>query len=146
MTYDEWCDLLSTIKVKDERKRAAAQIKKINSDRAASLSDSNDFFMIPRKKKARTGILSSNKGPHKKAHKHHGTQCYCVLFKKAGMSQRKYMACSVKNCTGVCTNQKIKDGMGVSVVIRADTVNQYKKSKKMEEGSESSQEAKQDAL
>ena len=69
---------------------AATQIKRIASDRAASLSDSNDSSRITSKKKARTGILRSNKGPHKKVHKHHGTQSYLVLCKMAWMPERKY--------------------------------------------------------
>ena len=71
LTYEYWCELLSTITVKDKRERASSQIKKIASARAASLSDSDKFLRIQRKKKARTGILCSNK-PQKKAHKNHG--------------------------------------------------------------------------
>ena len=33
LTYEDWCDLLSKIEVKDERKRASIQIKKIDSAR-----------------------------------------------------------------------------------------------------------------
>ena len=79
MTSENWCDLLSKIEVKDERKREATQIKKITSARAASLYDSNKSFNIPRKKKESTGILRSNREPQKKAHKHHGTQRYSVI-------------------------------------------------------------------
>ena len=57
LPYEYWCDLLSTIKVKDERKRVASQIKKIESSRKASLSDSKNSLMIPNKKKARTDVL-----------------------------------------------------------------------------------------
>ena len=57
LTYEYWYDLLSTIEVKDENKWAATQIKKIASDRAASLSNSDNSVIIPRKKKATTGIL-----------------------------------------------------------------------------------------
>ena len=60
LTYEDWCDLLSTIKVKDESKRAASQIKKIASARAAYISDRDESVRIPRKKKARTGVLHSN--------------------------------------------------------------------------------------
>ena len=41
LTHEDWCDLMSTINVKDEIKRAAVHIKKITSDRADSLSDSD---------------------------------------------------------------------------------------------------------
>ena len=51
-----------------------------------------------------------------------------------------------EDCTGVRTNRTIKYGMGLSVGNRDDTVKQYKKSVKMEEIAESSQEAEQDVL
>ena len=142
LNYEDWCDLLSIIKVKYKRKRASTHTKKIASDRSASLSNSNESVRILRKKKARTDILRSNKGPKKRAHKNHITQRYCVLCKKAGMPERKYMLHSSEDCTGIRTNRTIKDGLGGSVGIMADTVNQYKKYKKMEEGAEISQEAK----
>ena len=82
LTYEDCCELLSTIDVKDKRKRAANQIKKIASARAASISDSDDSVRITIKNKSRTGILSSNKGPQKKVHKHHGTQRHCVLARR----------------------------------------------------------------
>ena len=73
-TYEDCCKLLSTIVVKDENRRASTQIKKIVSARSASLYDSEYYIKIPRKNKERTGVLHSNKGPRKKAHKYHGTQ------------------------------------------------------------------------
>ena len=145
LNYEYWCDLLSTSEGKNERKREAANIKNIASAMAASLYDSYKSARIPRKKKARTGVLRSNK-PQKKAHKHHGIQRYCVLYKKAGMPEKKYMQNSAEDCTGVRTNQTIKDGMGGSVEISTDNVKQYKKSEKMDEGYESLQEEEQDAL
>ena len=57
--YEDWCDLLSTIDVKDESKRAAAQINKIDFSRSASLSDINKFVRIPRKNNPRNGVLRS---------------------------------------------------------------------------------------
>ena len=127
LTYEDWCDLLSTIKVKDERNRAANQINKIASYRAASLSDSDKSIRIPRKNNARTGFLRSNKSPNK-AHKHHGIQHFCVLCNKAGSPKRNYMSHSANYCTGMRTNRTIKYGMGGSVGSRNDTVKQYKKS------------------
>ena len=76
LTYEDCCDLLSAIKVKDERKRAAVQIKKINSARAASLSDSDKSVSILRKKKANTGVLRS-KNPQKG--RTTGTVVYIVI-------------------------------------------------------------------
>ena len=56
LTYEYWCDLLSTIEVKDERKRAAVYIKKIASTRPASPSNSDESVRIMRRKKAKTGV------------------------------------------------------------------------------------------
>ena len=67
LTYEDWCDLLYTIEVKDERKISAVHIKKIDSARAASLSDSDESVRIPRKEKANTGALRSNKDQKKGA-------------------------------------------------------------------------------
>ena len=76
LTHEYWRDLLSTIKVKCDRKIAAIYINKIASDRSASLSESDKYVRILRNEKARlgTGVLCSNKGPRKKAPKHHVTQ------------------------------------------------------------------------
>ena len=45
-THEYRCDLLSTIKVKYNSKRAATQINKIAYAREASLSDSNGYITI----------------------------------------------------------------------------------------------------
>ena len=127
LTSEDWCDLLSIVEVKDENKRSAVQIKNIYSARAASLSDSNKYARITRKKREMTGVLRPNKS-QKKAHKHHGIQRYYALFKKAGMPEQKYMVHRDKYCTGVRTNRNIKDGMGGSVVSINDTVKHYNKS------------------
>ena len=66
MTHEDWFDLFSTIEVKEKKKRAETQTKKIASDRSASLSDRYKSVRIMRKKKARTGVLHSNMGPHKR--------------------------------------------------------------------------------
>ena len=124
LTHEDWCELLSTTEVKYERKIEATQIKKAASAREEYLSDSNESVRIPRKNKASTGVLRSNKSPQKKAHKHHGTHTYCVFYKKAGMSDRKYMSHSAEDCTDQSTNRTTKEGMGGSVGSRADTVKQ----------------------
>ena len=109
LTHEEWCDPLSKINVKDKSNRAATQINNIASARAASISDKDKYIRIMMKKKSIPGILCSNKGPHKKLHKHHGTQHYSVIFKKAGMTQREYMSHISEDYTGVHTNRTIKD-------------------------------------
>ena len=82
LNHKYWCDLLSTIEVKDIRKRAATQIKKIASSRAAYHYDSYRSVRILRKKKSRNGVILSNKGPNNKVHKHHSTYRHCVICKK----------------------------------------------------------------
>ena len=129
LTYEYWCDLLSTIEVKDERNISSAQIKKFASARADSISDSDKSVSIPRKKKASTGVLRSKKN-QKKAHKHHGIQRYCVLCKKAVIPDQKCMSHSAEDFTVLCTNRTIKDGIIIYVVSKANTVKQYKKSEK----------------
>ena len=75
LTYADWCDLLSIIKVKYERKRAAVHIKKIASVRAASKSDSDESARITRRKKAKTVVLSSKKSSRRAHDRHHGVHC-----------------------------------------------------------------------
>ena len=109
---------------------AATQIKKIASDGVASLSDSNGSVRIPRNKKSGTGVLCSNKGPHNKAHKHHGTQLHCVIYKKAGMTEQNYISHIAEDCFGERKNQKtIKDVLGGPMKSRAEAMKQYNKSK-----------------
>ena len=71
LTYEDWCDLLYTIEVKDERKIAAVHIKKIASSRAAFISDSNDSMRIPRRKKSNNGVSNSHKPPRRAHDRHH---------------------------------------------------------------------------
>ena len=134
MNHEYWCDLLSATDVKDDRKMELTHINKIASSRAASLSDSNGSIRIPRKKKARigAGVLRSNKRPNNKVPKNHGTQCHYVLFKKAGILEKKYMLHSAEEFFGKRFNQKtITDGMGGHIGSRAEAVKKYKNSEKM---------------
>ena len=113
LTHEDWCDLLSTIEVKDDRKRSSTQIKNITSTREASLSDSDGSVRIPRKKKARlgAGFLHSNKVPNNKAPKNHSNQRHCVIFKKSGIPERKYILQSYDDCFEKLTNQKTIKGI-----------------------------------
>ena len=90
LTYEYWCDLLSKIQVKYERKIAEVHINKISFARASSLYDSDKYVRILRKKKANTGVLHSNKYPRREHDRHHGTHHYCVICKKEEMPERKY--------------------------------------------------------
>ena len=85
LTYEDWCDLLPIIEVKDEIKRAAGRIKKITSARSASLSDSDKSVRVPRRKKAKTGVSNSHKSPRRAHDRHNGAHSYCALCKKSGM-------------------------------------------------------------
>ena len=96
MTHEYWCDILSTIEVKDNRKRAANQIKNIATFRAASHYDSDESVRFVRKNKASTGVQFKRQG--EKMPKHHGTQFYCILFDKAGMYEKNYMLNSSEDC------------------------------------------------
>ena len=128
LTHEYWCDLLSTIEVKDKRESAATHIKKIYSDRESYISDRNGSVRIPRKKKARTGVLCSNKGTHNKAPKHHSTQRLGVFCNKAGIPEQKYMLYNSGDCFGKHTNHKtIKYGLGIPIGSRYEAVKQYNK-------------------
>ena len=65
MPHKKWCELLSTIEAKDNRKRAEDQIKNIAASKAHPPNyDSNSSLRVPLNNKDRTGSLS--------ARKHHG--------------------------------------------------------------------------
>ena len=118
LDHDDWCDIMSTIKVKDNRKRAATQINRIATSKAAYYSDSDESIRVPRKKKANTGVINNHKQEGKKTPKYHSTQRYCVLCKKAGMPEQKHMSHSSENCFGKRSNQQsIKNGLGNPQVI-----------------------------
>ena len=89
LTHEYWCDLLSTVKVKDNRKREGTQIKKIATSRTASHSDSNESVRVTRNNKARTCVGLKQQGEN--IPKHHCAQRYCIICKKAGINEQKYM-------------------------------------------------------
>ena len=62
LTHEDWYDLMPTIEVKDNKKKAATQIKKIATSREASIYDSNKSVRVLRKKKARTGVCFKQQG------------------------------------------------------------------------------------
>ena len=72
LNYEYWCDLMSTIEVKDERRRAEVHIKNIDSARSASQSEHDKSVRITRRKKAKTDILRSKKSPRREHDRHHG--------------------------------------------------------------------------
>ena len=59
---ENWCDLLSTMKIKENNKRSAAHINRLATSKASPInSDSGDYIGVLRKKKASTGVLPSFK-------------------------------------------------------------------------------------
>ena len=94
----------------------------------ASLSDSDESVRIPRRKKSNTDVSDSHKTPRREHNRHRGTQLECVICKKAGMPERKYMFHSTKYCNGMRNKRPIKDGMGGPVGSRNHAVQQHKKS------------------
>ena len=103
-------------------------IKNISFARAASISNSEESMRIPRRRKAKTGVLRSNKYPKRAHNSHHGVQNYCVLCEKAGMPECKYTLHSSEDCTSVRTKRPIKYGMTGPMGSRTNDVQHYKKS------------------
>ena len=91
LSHEYWCNLLSTIEVKDSRKRSTTQTKRHATSKAASHSESDESIRVLHKKRVRTGVIPNRKQQGKNTPKHHGIHHYCVLYKKAGMTERRYM-------------------------------------------------------
>ena len=105
MNHEDWCELLSTKKVKDNRKRAVNQIKRIATSRSASHSDRDESIRVPLKKRDRTGVIKNYKQKGKDTPNHHIAQRYCVLCKKAGLTEQKYMSHISDECFGNVSDQ-----------------------------------------
>ena len=68
------------MEAKENRKRAASQIKILAASKVApDNSDSNASTRVPHKKKARTSFLSAHKQKGKNNPKYSGAHSYCVL-------------------------------------------------------------------
>ena len=98
LTHEYFCESLSTIEVKDNRKVAATQINNISYTISASHSDSDKSIRVPRKEKSRTGLLHNN--PNINSPKRHGTQSHCMLCKNSVIPEKKYMLHSSEECFG----------------------------------------------
>ena len=137
LAHEYWCGLLYTIKFKDNRKRSVTQIKRLATYKSSYYFYSNEYIRFPRKKRVSTGVIPNRKQQGRKIPKHHGIQRYCVLYKKAGIYEQKYMSHSSENCFVKCYNQQyIKYGLRVVLGNRSDAVKQHKILKKMEERAE----------
>ena len=102
-------------------------IKKIDSGRAASLSDSEEYVRIHNSKKSKTGVLRSKKSSRWAHDRHNCLYRYCLICKKAGMIERKYLLNIADDYTGVRTKRPIKDGIGGPMGSRTNAAQQYKK-------------------
>ena len=126
LDHEDWWYLQSKVDSRDNRKREENQIKKLSTLKEASIYDSNKSVRIPHKKRDRTGVCFKQKG--KKITKQHSAQRYCVLCKKAGITERNYMSHNSEDCFGKCSDQdSIKDVLGGPTVIRDKAVKQYKR-------------------
>ena len=129
LNHEDWCDLLSTTKVINNRKRSAIQIKKFASSNSSALFESNKYVRIPRKNKASTGVRF--KQQEKKTPKQHSAYHYCIICKKAGMPEQNYMSHNYEDCFGNISDQKsIKDGLGGTMGSRDKAVKYYNKSER----------------
>ena len=114
------------------RKRAAAQIKKLATSKAALVnSDRNMSVKVPHKEKASICVLLVRKQQFKKTHKNYGSQSYCVLWKKSLMPERNWKLHSSQNCFGRRSDQSpIKDVLEGGLGNTSDAVKYYHKSEK----------------
>ena len=98
----------------DNQKQDTAQIIVIVSSRSAlNKYDSDTSAKVACKKKASTGVLSDRNQKGKKTSKHKGYQHYYMLWKKAGITDRKYKSHISNNCFGHSSDQEpIKEGLG----------------------------------
>ena len=129
LPYEEWCALLSTIKVKYNKKIAADNIKKHATYKSTPVnSDRHAYIKVTYKKKGKTGALQAYKQHDKKTSKHHGGQNQCVLCQKLVMYECKWILHSSKNCFGKRSDQaSANDGLGGDLDNRADSINNYQK-------------------
>ena len=102
-------------------------MKRLSTSKAAPVnSDSNKSARVPCKKRVSTGILTNSKQQEKNTPKHPGPQCYCMLYKKAGMPEIKYMSNISENCFVERFDQhSVKEGLVVALVNRSYSVNYY---------------------
>ena len=98
LPHKEWCDLLSTLETKDNMKKYAAQIKRLDRYKVVFVDSERDTILkVPHKKKARTSVFPDHKQSNKKnTPRHGGIQRYCVLYKKTGITEHKYMSRSAE--------------------------------------------------
>ena len=111
-------------------KQAADQIKRLVASKAAPANSEIDMSaMLPRKKKASTGVLSNHNHRGNNPSKNNGAHSYCLLCKKNWMTASKWKLHSSKNCfENFPTRHLSKKGLGGTLGNWAAAVKQYHKS------------------
>ena len=81
LPHKEMCDLLSTLEDKDNRKRSAAQIKRLDTQKVLVVDVGSDATTkVPHKKKTRTGVFPSHNQKNKsKTPNYGGINHYLML-------------------------------------------------------------------
>ena len=101
LPHTEWCDLLYTMEEKYNPKQEADQIKILAASKAAPAeSDSDTSPKVSQTNKSRTSVLLNRKNHGKNPPKKKRFKRYCVLYKKYGITERKYTLQSLENCFG----------------------------------------------
>ena len=67
LSYEYWCDLLSTIEVKDNSTRDATQINMLTNPKVAYHYDSDESIKVPRKKRVCTDVIPNRKQQEKQS-------------------------------------------------------------------------------
>ena len=79
LNHEDWCELLSTIKVKDNRKRAATQIKIIETSIEGSHYNSDECIRALCNKRARNFVLrKKRKGKISSIMVYSTTVCFAI--------------------------------------------------------------------
>ena len=112
IAHEYWCDLLYTIEVKENRKRDATQINRLETSTVASNYNSNESVRVLCMNRLRTGVLTNCKRKGGKLPKHHGDQRYCVICKKVETPEINYMSHSSDKCFGkIYYQHSTKEGL-----------------------------------
>ena len=123
---------MSNMEIEDNSKKSASQIKRLATSKVVTINyDIYDFIRVPRKNKAWDGVLPSCKQHGNKNPKHHGTQRYCMMCKKAGINEHNWKSHRSENCIGKRSYQApIKEKFGGALGNRSNAVKNYHKTEK----------------
>ena len=99
LPHEELCAPLSTLELRDARKSAVLQIKRLFRQRSVPEYYIRDILRVPHKNKLSTGVLHTH-NPIIKAPNYGGNHIHCILCKKAAMPDTKYIPHSFEVCFG----------------------------------------------